>query len=410
MRILMLSWEYPPHSVGGMGRHVTDLVRCLVEQGVEVHLVTPLLRGGKRREILDGVHIYRVLAPSMADYSFVPFVRQTNIVLERAARRIQKKVGEIELIHAHDWLCSQAAVALKQAWHRPLITTIHATERGRQQGHISTAQSDEINSLEWWISYESWRVIACSRFMAQQIHNYFNIGLDKIDVISNGVIVQAPPFSNVEERLTFRRRFVSDEDPLVFYVGRVVYEKGVHLLVNAWPRILATFPKARLVIAGTGDNLESVKHQARALGLQQQVMFAGFISDEDRQRLYATANLAVFPSIYEPFGIVALEAMAASCPVVVASTGGLAEVVQLHETGLTIYPNNIDSLVWGITNSLQHPEWARQRAANALRDVHNQYGWPEITSQTIKVYERTIAEWRMQIWGAELVSTQKNTP
>ena len=174
--------------------------------------------------------------------------------------------------------------------------------------------------------------------MAQQIRNYFNIALDKIDVIPNGVVVQAAPFQNEEERLTFRRRFVGDDDPLVFYVGRVVYEKGVHLLVNAWPRILAAFPRARLVIAGTGDNLEAVKHQARALGLQQQVMFAGFISDEDRQRLYAAASLAVFPSIYEPFGIVALEAMAAGCPVVVSSTGGLAEVVQLHETGLTIYP------------------------------------------------------------------------
>ena len=403
MRILMLSWEYPPHSVGGMGRHVTELVHDLVEQGVEVHLVTQLLRGGKRHEVKDGVHVYRVLAPSMADYSFVPFVRQTNIVLERAARRIQKKVGEIDLIHAHDWLCSQAAVALKQAWRRPLITTIHATERGRQQGHITTAQSDEINSLEWWISYESWRVIACSRFMAQQIRNYFNIALDKIDVIPNGVVVQAAPFQNEEERLTFRRRFVGDDDPLVFYVGRVVYEKGVHLLVNAWPRILAAFPRARLVIAGTGDNLEAVKHQARALGLQQQVMFAGFISDEDRQRLYAAASLAVFPSIYEPFGIVALEAMAAGCPVVVSSTGGLAEVVQLHETGLTIYPNNIDSLVWGIINTLQHPDWAALRAANALRDVHTLYGWQQIASDTIKTYQRTIAEWRAESWGAELV-------
>lgn len=396
MRILMLSWEYPPHSVGGMGRHVTELARYLVEQGIELHLVTPLLRGGKRHEMQDGVHIHRVAAPSMADYSFVPFVRQTNIVLERAARRIQKKLGEIELIHAHDWLCSQAAVALKQAWRRPLLTTIHATERGRQQGHIATAQSDEINSLEWWISYESWRVIACSRFMAQQIHNYFNIALDKIDVIPNGVMVQAAPFQNEEERLAFRRRFVSDDDPLVFYVGRVVYEKGVHLLVHAWPRILAAFPRARLVIAGTGDNLEPVKHQARALGLQQQVMFSGFISDEDRQRLYAAANMAVFPSIYEPFGIVALEAMAAGCPVVVSSTGGLAEVVQLHETGLTIYPNNIDSLVWGIMNTIQHPDWAAQRAANALRDVHNLYDWQRIASDTIKIYERTITEWRSE--------------
>lgn len=403
MRIVMLSWEYPPHSVGGMGRHVCELAPRLAQQGIEVHVVTPLLRGGKRREIRDGVYIYRIPAPSMADYSFVPFVRQTNTVLERAARRIHKRVGEIDLIHAHDWLSSQTAVALKQSWRRPLITTIHATERGRQQGHLSSIQSDEINSLEWWISYESWRVIACSHFMAQQVHNYFNIALDKIDVIPNGIAVQASPFQNNEERLAFRRRFVSDDAPLVFYVGRVVYEKGVHLLVNAWPRVLESFPKARLVIAGTGDNLENVKHQARALGLQQHAMFAGFISDEDRQRLYASANLAVFPSIYEPFGIVALEAMAAGCPVVVASTGGLAEVVKLHETGLTVYPNNVDSLVWGIGQVLQHPDWAAQRATNALHEVREQYNWTQIAENTTDVYERAIAEWRKESWGAELV-------
>src|SRR5690349_7601998 len=143
MRVLMLSWEYPPHVVGGMGKHVMDLAPALVQEGIDVHVVTPLLRGGVPYETTaDGVTVHRVEPPHMEEYGFVSFAEQTNALLERAALALQDQTGDFDLIHAHDWLTAQAGVALKYAWRRPLVATIHATERGRHQGNIGSGHAE----------------------------------------------------------------------------------------------------------------------------------------------------------------------------------------------------------------------------------------------------------------------------
>ncbi|MBK9713915.1 MAG: glycosyltransferase family 4 protein [Kouleothrix sp.] len=402
MRVLMLSWEYPPHVVGGMGKHVMDLAPALVQQGIEVHVVTPLLRGGAARETTaDGVHVHRVEPPPMDAFGFVSYVQQTNSLMAQAARDLPHEIGDVQLIHAHDWLAAQAGVTLKHAWRRPLIATIHATERGRQQGYVGNPHAEQVNSTEWWLTYEAWRVIACSRFMTEQITSYFHTPSDKIDVVPNGIYVGADPFASPEERQEFRRRFVEDDQPLVYYVGRLVYEKGLHVLLDAWPQIRAAVPRAHLLIAGTGAYSEALKSRAWVLGIGSEVTFAGFISDDHRDKLYRVADVATFPSLYEPFGIVALEAMAACCPVVVAATGGLSEVVTLHETGLTVHPDDSGSLAWGILHALEHPEWSRTRADNALRVVSDVFNWRAIAAATADVYQRTYAEWSDDGWGKD---------
>ncbi|HWQ11817.1 MAG TPA: glycosyltransferase family 4 protein [Roseiflexaceae bacterium] len=404
MRVLMLSWEYPPHIVGGLGRHVMHLASALATEGVAVHVLTPMLRHGARREVTpEGVHIHRVEAPHMQDDGFVSFVFQTNTALERAARELQREGGDFTLIHAHDWLVANAGVALKHAWRRPLVGTIHATERGRMQGYVGNGHSEQINSTEWWLTYESWRLIACSRFMAGQVQEYFGAPADKIDVVPNGVPISPSPFAGEEERRVYRRQFVADGQALVFCVGRLVYEKGQHVLLEAWPQVLSAAPQARLLVAGTGAQLDALKQRARELGVAQQVIFTGFVADEDRDRLYHVADVAVFPSIYEPFGIVALEAMAACCPVVVSETGGLMEVVHQQETGLVVRPGDPGALAEGILQTLQHPEQARARATAALRDVRERYSWARVAALTASVYRRTYAAWRQNPWGAALV-------
>jgi glycogen(starch) synthase len=411
MRVLMLSWEFPPHVVGGMGKHVTDLAPALVQQGVEVHVMTPLLRGGLARETTgDGVHVHRVEPPRMESYGFIAFAQQTNALMEGAARELQAEGGDFQLIHAHDWLAAHAGIGLKHTWRRPLVATIHATERGRQQGYVGSGHAEQVNSIEWWLTYEAWRVVACSRFMARQINSYFNTPLDKIDMVPNGIYIHPNPFASEDERGAFRRQFVADDQPLVFYVGRLVYEKGLQILLDAWPQVLATFPRARLVIAGTGAYLDALKSRAWALGIAAEVIFTGFIPDDERDKLYCVADVATFPSLYEPFGIVALEAMVARCPVVVAETGGLAEVVAPHETGLTIHPDDSGSLAWGILHTLQHPDWSRARAENAYRVASQEYSWKRIAAATVGVYERAYAEWQLDDWGKELVpqSTQES--
>lgn len=404
MRVLMLSWEFPPYVVGGMGKHVLDLAPALVQQGVEVHILTPLLRGGPLHEqTSQGVHVHRVEAPRMESYGFVTFAQQTNALMEDAARALAIELGDFDIIHAHDWLTAHSGIGLKHAWRRPLVTTIHATERGRQQGYVGAGHAEQVNSIEWWLTYEGWRVIACSHFMASQINSYFNTPLDKIDVVPNGIYVPSDPFDTESERLAFRRRFVEDDQPLVYYVGRLVYEKGLHVLLDAWPSVLAAFPRARLVIAGTGAYLDALKSRAWSLDIAAEVTFAGFIADDERDKLYHVADVATFPSLYEPFGIVALEAMAARCPVVVAATGGLSEVVALHETGLTVHPGDAGSLAWGILHTLQHPDWSRARAENAYRVVREDFNWTKIAAMTADVYTRAFEAWERDSWGKDLV-------
>jgi glycosyltransferase involved in cell wall biosynthesis len=172
----------------------------------------------------------------------------------------------------------------------------------------------------------------------------------------------------------------------------------MHLLVEAAPRILAAYPAAKFVLAGTGHARDGLMARAKELGLAGKFFFPGFISDDDRNKLYKVADVAVFPSLYEPFGIVALEAMAAKCPVVVSSVGGLTEVVKHHETGLTIYPNSIGSLVWGVLHTLQHPDWSRARAENAYRVVREVFNWRAIAASTTAVYEQVKQEHDASDW------------
>lgn len=404
MRILMLAWEYPPHVVGGMGKHVAELVPALAAEGVEVYVVTPWLRGGLQRETLpSGAHIIRVPTPPMEDYEFVSFVMQVDREMELAARTLHSEVGGFDLIHTHDWLGASVGVGLKQQWRVPLLATIHATERGRGRGQLLSTHAERINSLEWWLTYEAWRVVICSQFMAHELTNYFHIPVDKIDVIPNGVTISPSPFADEDERIAFRRRFADDDESLVYFVGRVVYEKGLSVLMDAWPKVVAQ-QRARLIVAGTGSYLDTLRHQALELNLETRILFTGFISDADRDRLYHVADVATFPSLYEPFGIVAVEAMAARCPVVVAATGGLAEVVRSRETGIVVEADNADALARGIVYTLQHPNLAAARTEAAFKEVQEQYNWQRIARRTTAVYRRIREEWLASDWGKELMT------
>jgi glycosyltransferase involved in cell wall biosynthesis len=183
-------------------------------------------------------------------------------------------------------------------------------------------------------------------------------------------------------------------------VGRIVYEKGIHVLLDAWAR-LAGQVRGRLVIAGIGPHLEMCEAQARALGLNDRVLFAGKISDAERDRFYHAADVAVFPSLYEPFGIVALEAMAAACPVVVTQTGGLQEIVRPHETGITVPPDHIDALAWGILHTLQHPNWAQARAHNALDDLRTLYSWQHVAQEQSAIYRQLQTSQHLEAWSVD---------
>lgn len=398
----MLSWEYPPHIVGGLGSHVADLLPALDRQGCETELVTPRWRGGDRHEALGlGSHVHRVDPPVPDMTDFLAAVRACNARLQSVAAVLIETTGPFDVIHAHDWLVCFAAAALKHLYKVPLVATIHATERGRVGGHLPSDMNLAVNGNEWWLSYEAWRVIATTHYMAAQCRDFFRVPAEKIDIVANGVYTErfdVLPERDSDEIRSFRRRFATDEEQIVFHVGRLVGEKGAGQLVAAAPAIVAGSPRAKFVIAGRGPMLDELQRQVRVMGLESRFFFTGFLPDEERDLLYRAADCAVFPSLYEPFGIVALEAMAARTPVVVTKTGGLAEVVDHNETGLHVWPDDPDSLAWGVCHTLNHPDWSMQRVANAYAKVRTVYDWDGIAEQTLAVYRQTAAERAAAAW------------
>lgn len=416
MRILMLSWEYPPHIVGGLGAHVAALVPALVRAGIQVQVVTPRWAGGTEQEPVvkaekekrrrkspkqsargrrkqSGISwVHRVRPPVMSMGNFFADAQETNLDLEERAHFLFEDSGGFDLIHAHDWLVGFAATSLKRIHKTPLLATIHATERGRGRGNLKSETALSINGAEWWLTYEAWRVITASQFMANEVREYFTVPADKIDIVPNGVDVELFERYDPADLQVFRSHRADPQQPIVFSVGRLVQEKGAQLLTEAAPRVLAHKPDCRFVIAGTGPMLEHIRRRVWELGIGERVQVVGFISDEDRNRLLKVADAAVFPSIYEPFGIVALEAMAAKCPVVVSSVGGLAEVVRHGETGLTVFPDSVESLAWGVLQVLENPRAAKVRAERAYRMVKEEYSWDHIARCTIDIYERIVRE------------------
>ncbi len=393
MRILMLSWEYPPHVVGGMGRHVGELAPALAQQGLQVNVVVPVIKDvGHSTSEVDGLSVHRVLVPNFDILGDIySQALEVNNIIEAYLRQMSETYGKCDLIHVHDWLTSFAGMALQNAWNCPLVATVHATERGRNRGHLNSSLQQSIDRAEHELVNQADRVIVCSRYMANEAQYFFQVPNHKLEIVPNGVNMADLQLKHTPETLAaFRSKYAAPEDQIVFTISRLVYEKGVHLLVQAIPRVLQECPQARLIIAGRGPEKNNLKQQAEHLGVADRVDFIGFITDEERNLFFEIADCAIFASLYEPFGIVALEAMALGCPLIVSDVGGFSEMVKHAETGTKIYPDNVDSTAWGIVHALTNPEWSKQHAVKARQSVERLFNWPRIASLTIDVYRRTL--------------------
>ena len=388
-RLLILTWEYPPATVGGLSRHVYDLSRALARDDNEVHVLTCSFAGEPDYVCREGVHVHRLAPEQLTAGDFLTWVGQMNRGMIGLAGRVIEQWGRPDLVHAHDWMVGEAGLYLRDRYGLPLVATIHATEYGRNHG-IYTDLQRHIHLKEAQLTGEACAVICCSNYMAGEVTALFGLPEGKVRVIPNGV--------DPEKLAVGRSRALNCTDleergplPTVVFLGRLVPEKGVQVLLQAFPDVLARVPEARLIVAGRGPYRDYLSGLARELGLEERVAFIGFVDDLGRNRLLEKARVAVFPSLYEPFGIVALEAMAARVPVVVADTGGLQDIVEHGVDGFKVPPGNAGMLGHYIAELLANPVLAGEMCRQAWRKVITRYDWHYIAGETGEVYNYAVS-------------------
>jgi glycogen synthase len=386
VRVLILSWEYPPIVEGGLARHVRKLSEQLVAGGVEVHVVT---RGGGRlaaTEERHGVVVHRVREPDFPKDdldAFIAWVEHMNADMLAAALALD---GPFALVHSHDWLVADAGRRLARRFATPWLVTVHATEYGRHQGWVDKHPQSHIHAVERRMVRDADHVVTCSHYMRGHVADVFGIPPQRMTAIPNGI--DPTDLQPVPDLPRLRARFAAPDERLVLLVGRLVYEKGFHLALDAMPTLIQRLGGVRFLVAGSGTAEAELKAQAERLGLMQHGSFVGWTGDDVLHSLYRIADLCVVPSLYEPFGLVALEAMASGCPCIVADTGGLREVVPRgSRVGLRFRARDSRSLARIAERLLSDDDLRHRLVAEASEHVLR-FDWADTARQTTAVYER----------------------
>jgi glycogen(starch) synthase len=386
MKILMVSWEYPPVVIGGLGRHVHHLATALAAEGHEVVVLSRRPSGTDPAshpttdEVHEGVRVIAA-AQDPHEFDFGPDMMAWTLAMGhamiRAGLRLHTHGWAPEVVHAHDWLVAHPAIALAELFDVPMVSTIHATEAGRHSGWVSGPISRQVHALESWLARESDSLIACSHSMGEEVAALFGPGLADIAVIPNGID---------SSRWAFAPRTPHPGPPELLYVGRLEYEKGVHDAIAALPRIRRSHPGTTLTIAGDGTQQDWLLEVARKHKVLKAVRFAGRLDHDDLLAALHRADVAVLPSHYEPFGIAALEAAAAGIPLVTSNVGGLGEAVIDGETGLSFPPRDVAALAAAVRAALDDPVAAQRRADAARARLTSDFDWHTVAAETTGVY------------------------
>jgi glycogen synthase len=389
MRVLMLSWEYPPLVVGGLGRHVEALARELTAGGHDVQVITRGEAESVVDEVRDGVRVRRSALEPIA----IDFTTETLLAWAQAAEHAMLRAAlplvqhwRPDVVHAHDWLVAQSGVTLARITGAPLVATIHATESGRNQGWLSKPLNVAIHSVERWLAHQAATVVTCSSAMHDEVTKLFELADDHVTVVPNGI-------DPIRWRVTpgarrAARSQLGGDGPVVVFAGRLVHEKGLQTLLDCLPGLRRTYPGLRLVVAGTGGHLAELRAQARRLRVARAVAWLGFVPEPELAPLLAAADVAVVPSLYEPFGIVALEVAAARTPLVVAQTGGLIDLVSGGVAAASFPARDVGALCAAVLGVLSDPEAAQRAVSRAARAIRRDYTWPAVAGHTADVYRR----------------------
>ncbi len=400
MRIAMFSWE-TMHSiaVGGVAAHVTELSDALAARGHDVHVFTRLGAGQGGHSIEGAVHYHR--CPFGWDRDFVVEVNHMCDSFAWHFGECAAADGPFDIAHAHDWLAAKALVQARNHHRAAGVFTIHSTEYGRCGNQCHDGRSRTVRDMEWEGGYCSDVTIAVSGVIAREYQWLYNMPDGKIAPIYNGV--HAERFAGAIDVAAERARYgIGSYDPMVLFAGRLAWQKGPDILVEAIPAIVARHPNVKIVFAGDGDMRQGLEQRVADLGVAGAVRFVGYRRGAELHNLFKATDLVCVPSRNEPFGIVILEAWAAGKPVVVTHNGGPAEFVRHGVDGLKIY-DHPDSVRWGVLEAFSDFDRARAMGRLGRSRARTEFSWDNIARRTEDVYQRAVMTNRRRLGLPETI-------
>jgi glycogen synthase len=409
VRIGFFVWEYPPQLVGGLGTYAEYITREYVEMGHDVTVFTLNPGNLKTREVMNGVEVHR---PLIADASNVfPMFVTDNLKKWGANIRlfndifiynvlsatkfinglIKKEGYKFDVVAVHDWLSSIAGIMIKNETEIPVVFHVHSTESGRSGGQ----GSEVVTHFESATAQAADRIITVSHAMREDLIRH-GWSAEKISVVWNGVDAKRydPAMYDAKDAKRIRDKYgIKDDEYMLFFLGRLTWVKGVRNLVQAMPMVLKEYPKTKLVILGRGEEQKDIDETASRLGIKDNVICRfDFVPEEERILHYAASDSCVFPSVYEPFGIVSLEAMSMAKPVVVGARGVVGFREQVinsgpDQNGIHVNGESAADIAWGVKEVLKDPEKAKQWGKNGRQRVLRYFTWNQVAEQTLQIYK-----------------------
>ena len=383
LRIGMLSWEsLYSIKVGGIAPHVSQLSEALACMGHEVHVFT---RNGDfdAYDKINGVHYQRVDLDGTGD-----IISQMNEMCEalfERFERIQKIFGRFDVVHAHDWHPVLAANRIKLEYSIPYVFTIHSTDWGRNGNKFGDSSiSKEISHREWLGGYESSQIIVTTKQMQDEIEMIYSIPESKINIIPNG-IAKKEPKKSLSPGIVKQRYGINPLDPLILFCGRINYQKGPDLLVEAIPLVLHKHNNAKFIFMGEGDMKSSCEDRARNIGVQNACKFLGYVPGPQKETLISACDMVCVPSRNEPFGVIILEAWDFGKPVVATEA---ISIIRNFEDGILAYIQP-ESIAWCINRLLDNPSEMKKLGEAGQRRVEAEFRWDKIAEKTENVYDKS---------------------
>ena len=391
----MFGWEFPPFNSGGLGVACYGLSKALAKQGVEVLFVLPkkidcradfcrLIFADKNpidaEKILKAAYLtpdlYGKIAQGLfAGRGLVDEVKRYALLAREIAKR-----ESFDIIHAHDWLCYPAGLIAKEVSDKPLIAHIHATEFDRTGGHNV---NEQVCAIEKEGFGKADKIVAVSNFTKQKVIDNYDINPEKIAVVYNGLDFQetAGNFHNSLNLGKLKKKF-----KIVLFLGRLTLQKGPDYFLRAGQKVLQKNPNVYFVMAGAGDMEAQLINLAIDLGMADKVIFTGFLRDENLDKIYQLADLYILPSVSEPFGITALEALGHGTPAIISKQSGVSEVVK---NCLKVDFWDVNQLAAKILAVLQYPILRQTMSRHGQTEVQN-ITWDNSAATCLNVYNEIL--------------------